>query len=327
MLTQTWIARTAKTFGSLAALLPLCLTLSACDDSPSNLALGTLERDRVALTATAAEVVVELPVREGTPVDAGTVLVRLDDTQQKAVVKQAEAEADAAKAALEKLENGARSEELAAARANVAGARASLVEAQQSFARTKDLQQRGTASKASYDSALATRNAAEATLKSAEEQLRELENGARPEDLASARANLAAAQAALASQQKVLSDLTVVASRDGILDSLPWNLGERVTQGSPLAILTAEGAPYARVYVPEPYRVRLKQGDTLMVSVDGLDQDLEGTLTWISSEPSFTPYYALNQSDRARLMYPAEVQLPDSASDLPSGVPAQVHMP
>ena len=28
-----------------------------------------------------------------------------------------------------------------------------------------------------------------------------------------------------------------VAARDGILDNLPWNLGERVTTGSPLAIL------------------------------------------------------------------------------------------
>jgi HlyD family secretion protein len=48
---------------------------------------------------------------------------------------------------------------------------------------------------------------------------------------------------------------------------------------------------------------------------------------WISSEPSFTPYYALNQSDRARLMYVAEIQLPDSAANLPNGVPAQVVLP
>lgn len=311
----------------LPSALALLLSLSGCDDAPSHVALGTLERDRVALTATAAEVVIELPVAEGQMVTKGTVLVKLDDTRQIAVVRQAEAQAAQARAALDKLRNGARPEELAAARARVAGARASLVETQQSFERTRDLQQRGTASKAAYDTALANRNAAEAALKSAEEQLRELENGARSEDLSAAAANLAAAEAAVASQQKVLADLTVVASRDGRLDSLPWNLGERVTQGSPLAILMADGAPFARVYVPEPARVRVKPGDQLTVHVDGLDRELTGTLRWISSEPSFTPYYALNQTERARLMYPAEVLLPDTEADLPSGMPAQVQLP
>jgi HlyD family secretion protein len=302
------------------------LFLTACQEDDSGLALGTLERDRVALTATAAEVVVDLPVPEGTDVKKGTVLVQLNDVQQQAAVNQARAKVAEAKANLEKMRNGARKEEIAAARAKAAGARASLVEAEQTFQRTKDLNQRGTASKASYDSAVANRNAAEANLQSAEEQLRQLVNGARPEDLKASEAALDAAKATLASQEKILADLTVTASRDGRLDSLPWNLGERVTMGSPVAILLAGAAPYARVYVPEPYRVKVHQGDKLMVRVDGLDSPIEGTVRWISSEPSFTPYYALNQEERARLMYQAEVQLPDSAANLPSGVPAQVEL-
>ncbi len=79
--------------------------------------------------------------------------------------------------------------------------------------------------------------------------------------------------------------------------------------------------------MPEPHRVQIKQGTKLQVRIDGLDKLIEGTVRWISSEPSFTPYYALNQTERARLMYVAEVQLPDSASDLPNGVPAQVLLP
>jgi HlyD family secretion protein len=34
-----------------------------------------------------------------------------------------------------------------------------------------------------------------------------------------------------------------VATRDGILDNLPWNLGERVTLGSPVAVVLAGLAP------------------------------------------------------------------------------------
>ena len=72
------------------------------------------------------------------------------------------------------------------------------------------------------------------------------------EDLTIAEAILATNIAVLASEQKKLSDLTITAKRDGILDNLPWNLGERVTAGSPVAIVLAGKAPFARVYIPEP---------------------------------------------------------------------------
>ncbi|MEP3046515.1 MAG: HlyD family efflux transporter periplasmic adaptor subunit [Roseibium sp.] len=305
----------------------ISVLLTACNSEDGNVALGALERDRVALTATANEVLVDLPVAQGTFVTKGTVLAKLDPTRQQAVVNQARAEVQKAKANLQKLENGAREEEIAKARATVAGAKAELVEAENNFKRFKDLTGRGTTSQAQLDSARAGRDAAEASLNSADQQLKELVTGTRPEDLDIAKAELAAATASLETQEKILADLTITASREGTLDNLPWNLGERVTIGSPVAVMLAGDAPYARVYVPEPHRVKINEGDTLQVRIDGLEAPIEGSVRWISSEPSFTPYYALNQSERARLMYVAEVQLPDSASDLPNGVPAQVVLP
>lgn len=304
----------------------IVLLLTACQDQ-NHQALGTLERDRISHTATAAEIVVELPLTEGSHVQQGQLLVRLDDTGQKSRVARAEAEVAAAEAELDKLRSGARQEELAAARANVAGAEASLVESEANYTRAKSLAQKKLTSEMSLDRERANRDSAEARWQNAREKLRELTNGSREEDLRRGEANLQAARATLALEQKTLADLTITATRDGVLDSLPWNLGERVTEGSPVAVVLSGKAPFARVHVPEPYRVKIKVGDTLAVAVDGLDQPVEGRVRWISSEPSFTPYYALNQEDRARLMYMAEVQLPDSAADLPSGLPAQVLLP
>ncbi|WP_420336214.1 HlyD family secretion protein [Roseibium sp.] len=304
-----------------------CFLLAGCFGEDGNMALGTLERDRVALTATANEILVDLPVAQGTFVEAGTILAQLDPTQQQAVVNQARAEVQKNKANLDKLINGSRPEEIAQARASVASARANLLNAEASFERYDDLTTRGTTSQAQLDSARASRDAAAASLDGARENLKELEIGSREEDIQIARAELAAAEANLQTQETILSDLTITASRNGVLDSLPWNLGERVTVGSPVAVMLAGSAPYARVYVPEPYRVKVKEGDSLQVRIDGLDNTIEGEVRWISSDPSFTPYYALNQSERARLMYVAEIQLPDSASDLPNGVPAQVVLP
>jgi len=300
-----------------------CIFLGACTADNSQEALGTLERDRIIHKATADEIITEQPIPEGTLVSAGSLLVQLDDRRQKAMVAKAVAEVARANAHLEELRNGAREEDVAAATARVSGARASLQEAQASYARAKQLVAQKLASQAALDSALAGRDGAEAALGSAQEQLLRLTNGTRPEQLTQAEATLQAAQAQLALEQHVLGELSVVATRDGYLDSLPWNVGERVTRGATLALLLAGSKPYARVYIPEPWRTRLAVGDTRQVKVDGMDKTYTGHLRWIATDPAFTPYYALNSSDRARLVYLAEFDL-DDADELPSGVPAQV---
>ena len=299
----------------------------SCENRPRNIALGTLERDRIAHAATINEVVVAQPVAQGSEVKKGELLVQLDDTLQKAQVSRAEAEVAQAEANFEKLRNGARVEEVAAAQAQVAQAKANLVESEAAYARARDLIEQEVISQSTLDQALASRDAGRASLQNAQEQLRILTNGTREEDLRAAEAYLDAANAVLASEKKMLADLTIRSTRDGILDSLPWNLGERVTSGSPVAIVLAGKAPFVRIYVPEPYRVKVKVGDQLTVHVDGLEKTLIGELRWISTEAAFTPYYALNQEERSRLMYLAEVQLPDSEARLPNGLPAQVELP
>jgi len=303
------------------------ILLTGCDNRNQHLALGTLERDRIAHTATVSEVVIALPVAPGTKVKKGTLLVKLDNTLQKAMVAKALAEVAQAKANLEKLRNGARKEEVAAARAKVAGSRAALVESEANYKRSVNLVKRKLVSRAELDKTRAVRDSRLASLQTTQEQLLKLTNGTREEDLRIAEAQLNATIAILSSEQKKLSNLSVTATRDGILDNLPWNVGERVTMGSPLAIVLAGKAPFARVYVPEPYRVKLKIGDKLIVHIDGLKKTIVGRLRWIATEPAFTPYYALNQQERARLMYLAEVQLPDDQAHLPNGVPAQVELP
>ena len=286
-----------------------------------------MEWDRITHTATASEILTELPVNQGTFVKKGTVLAKLDERQQSILVTRAEADVTRTKANLEKLRNGAREEEVASAQATVEGARATLLEAQQSYDRNKNLREKRMVGQADLDHALAKRDAAEANLTSAQEQLRVLTNGTREEDLRMAEAELTAAKAQRDLERKRLSDLTIVATRDGVLDNLPWNIGERVTVNSPVAILLADEAPFAQIYVPEPFRARIHIGNQLTVHIDGVDMPVAGQVRWISSEPAFTPYYALNQSERSRLVYLAEITLPATSSDLPAGIPVQVVMP
>ncbi|UTV29935.1 HlyD family secretion protein [Photobacterium atrarenae] len=303
------------------------LALLGCGEQVPSEALGTLERDRVTLTATSSEIVREQPIKEGEFVTQGQVLVKLDDKQQLAVLAKVKAEEAKAAAYLLRLTNGERPEDIAAAQASLVRAEATLREANSNYRRIARLVEQRLVSYSERDKAVAERDSAQADYQSARENLAKLTSGERPEDITQAKAALDAAQAEVVLQQQILDDLTVVATRDGVLDSLPYNVGERVSSGSIVAGIQADTVPYARVYVPEPYRVKLQAGDELTVHIDGLAQSYTGTLRWIATEPAFTPYFALNEQDRARLVYLAEVDLPQEAKSLPAGVPVQVEMP
>lgn len=305
------------------AITVVTLFLSSCSTDQVDEALGTLERDRVILKATASEIIIAQPIPEGTMVSAGSLLVQLDDRRQRAILARSEAEVARAQARLEELRNGARAESIAASVARVTGAEAAVLEAVSSYERAVRLVEQKLAAQAALDRALAGRDEAEASLDSAREELLLLTNGTRPEQLAQGAAVLQAAQAQLTLEQHNLSELSIVATRDAYLDSLPWNQGERVSLGTTLAVLLAGHKPYARVYVPEPWRARLKIGDKLPVKVDGVERPLMGELRWIATDPAFTPYFALNASDRARLVYLAEFDI-ENGEDLPTGLPAQV---
>ncbi|WP_075185925.1 HlyD family secretion protein [Teredinibacter haidensis] len=297
--------------------------LSACESDRPSSALGTVERDRIILKATASEIIIAQPIREGEFVERGQLLVELDDRRQQARVSKASAENVRAAAYWEALRNGARVEDIDAATAEVNGAQATLIVAEKNYQRTLELRRKNLSAQVSVDQALAQRDFAEAALDAASKHLLALTNGTRKEELDQAEAAFNATQAQLELEQYQLEELKIVATRDGYLDSLTWNTGERVLAGGRVGVLLVGEHAYARVYVPEPWRAKLAVGDQLSVNVDGVEKPFVGRLRWISSEPAFTPYYALNERDRTRLVYLAEVEL-DGSDGLALGVPAEV---
>lgn len=311
-----------------SCLFTVCFTvLPGCSRDSSTLVLGTLERDRIVLTATASEIIVEVLAKEGTRISAGEPVLRLDDQKQQTAVASALAELQRAEAYLAELNSGARPEEIAAARSLAASQKALYIEAQKQYERTRVLVERRILTEADLDSALAKQNSLFANLQNARDKLQLLLKGTRIETLEQAEAALAKASASLQLEQKKLQELTIHATRDGWLDSLPRHHGERVSAGTPLAILLADEAPYARVYIPEPVRVQVKAGDRFDIHIDGVEHTFSGTVRRVSLDPAFSPHYALNEKERTQLVYLAEVQLPPSAVKLPSGIPVQMELP
>jgi HlyD family secretion protein len=261
-------------------------------------------------------------------VAAHQLILRLDPSLHEARLAQARANRDRAEQRFAELVRGPRRERILEARARVEGARENLATLRREYDRMQALIDRRLASPSQLDQAHARRELASAELDSAEAALAELLEGTTSEELGQARAVHEEAAAALEALEISTRRLEVRAPRDGQVEVLPYELGERPAQGATVAVILAGSAPYARIYVPEAIRSRVTPGLEARILIDGAPRTYAGTVRFVAAEASFTPYFALTQRDRGRLSYVAEVTLTEpAAASLPTGVPVEVDFP
>jgi HlyD family secretion protein len=303
------------------------LLLAACDNSDNlNIVVGELASDRIELIAEVNEPILEILVAEGEQVTAGQLILRQDDTRASARLREAEAAVGQAQARLDELVRGPRQEQIAQARANLAGANRDLEFRRTAFRRAKDLLEKELASPQTRDRAKAELDAAEANLALRRAQLQELLAGTTVEELAQAEQSLQQAQARRDSASLDVERHRLVAPVDGIFDSRLFEPGERPPAGQPVAVMLGGSQPYARIYVPERLRARVRPGTDARIAVDGTGAPLTGQVRWVAHEAAFTPYFALTERDRGRLTYLAKVDIEEQRERLPDGVPVEVEL-
>jgi len=136
-------------------------------------------------------------VEKGDRVQEGQVLVRLEDSEFRAQVNQAQANLAASQARLDRLKTGSRPEEKLKDKAAVLQAEANLKNAEAEYERAESLYKSGVASKSEYDRALAARDTAAALVQSARQSSAMTDIGPRKEDISAAEAEVRQMKAAL----------------------------------------------------------------------------------------------------------------------------------
>lgn len=315
---------------TLSAAIALCLAAGCGRESDRNVVLmvGTVERDRLEMLAPASEILIEQPVVEGGKVAAGAVVARLDDSRLKQEVASLKSARDAEKARLDLLETGYRTEEIAQARAAYQATVARVEIATLDLQRAQQLVTAAVETQSLLDSARAAHAEAFANKQKAAENLRLFEAGPRGEEIRAQRATFEAADARMREAQVRLDQLTIKAPRDCQVDVLAFRVGERVPAGASVATLLDLTKPYARVFVPERARVSVTPGREGVAKVDGVAREFRVRVRTVSSDATFTPFYALTDRERGRLSFAAKMDLTEpEARALPVGVPLTVRIP
>ncbi len=307
----------------------LVLLLSGCEaplsETPS---LGTLERDRIELTADTNEPIRAILVREGDRVSTGQALIEQYTDRVEAALARARAEESAALAALAEAEKGPRAQAISQGRARLVAARSAAETARHELERQKSLVERNFSTESTVDILQGRHDEAVARVDEAEAALDELLEGTRNEKIDQARSRYAAASATVRDLSITQERATVSSPVDGIIEALPYELGERPQPGATVVTVLADTPVYARVHIPEILRTRVKPGTAAEVHVDSFATPFVARVRWVAADASFTPYYALSQHDRTRLSFLAEVDLEDkAASELPIGIPVEVVFP
>jgi HlyD family secretion protein len=170
-------------------------------------------------------------VDEGNAVKKGEVLVRLEDTEYRAQVEQAQGNLANLEAKLLELEHGSRPQEIIQAQANLLQVQADLTNSSLSFERTNALYRDGIISRQDFDTAQYNYKNLQAKVNSLKEAYDLVEKGPRQEEIDAMKGQVEQALGLLAYDDDEESNTVIRSPIDGRVLERAVEQGEYVTNG------------------------------------------------------------------------------------------------
>jgi len=284
---------------------------------------GNVDIREVSLGFRVSGKVASMRYEEGDLVKTGEVLAQLDDEPYQRAVEQASAQVESAKAHLNLLQAGYRSEEIAQARAQTKEREATASNAERLLKRQDELLITKAVSTQDRDDAEARYREADARWKSAKEQLALMEAGYRKEDIAQAKADLSRAEAALEIAQLQAQDTILKAPTNGVILTRAQEPGTILASGTPIYTLSLKQPIWIRAYVEEPQRIHT--GLKVEVHTDNRPgKPYKGVVGFISPRAEFTPKSVETSELRTSLVYRIRITVENPDDDLRQGMPVSV---
>jgi HlyD family secretion protein len=310
------------------AALVVYRTTFASQDDQSILASGTVEATQADLGFQASGRLDRLNAREGDAVAAGRELASLEHTELDAQRAIAQGQVDAAQAVLAELVAGARTEEIARARATLAVAIAKRDAADRDVVRLSGLAEQSLISRQAFDHQKTELGVAQGEVDAAQQDLRLLETGTRHERIAAQRAILVQSIATVQRIDAMLGQMVLHAPFDGMVTVRHREPGEALSPGQPVLTVRNLADRWVRIYVPGDEVGRITLGERAEITADAYqNRHYAGTVSYIASVAEFTPRNVQTTKDRVQLVYEVRVRIAgDSAIDLKPGLPADVRL-
>ncbi|MFZ5618135.1 MAG: HlyD family secretion protein, partial [Pseudomonadota bacterium] len=206
---------------------------------------------------------------------------------------------------------GARAADDGAMAKQIAEAEAALTLAEQTFRRSKELVRDGAVSKEKYDIDLAAMNSAKARLDRVRAERAAM---LREWDSMNAAARLA---------ERRVTDLETLAPQAGTIERVYRRPGEIAAIGDPVVALLPPENYKLKFFIPEPKLATLQIGGEISFSCDGCEGKRMAAISYIASEPQYTPPVIYSIKEREKLVFLVEARLENPAGLRP-GLPVTI---
>ena len=322
--------------GSLCCIVLLsCAVLTGCrwpwqtaTDSTQLTLPGTIEAREIDLAFQVSGRIDNLAVDEGYAVRTGQLVASLNSRDYELALQNAQAQADAARAALAALQAGTRPQEIRVAEAQLVSAKADLNFARSEVRRVSELVPKNLATHQQLDQVRMQLDVAQAKVDQQAQTLALLREGPRKEDIDRASAEYQARQAALATARQQLAYTRLTSPTDGVVAVRLADPGEVVASGQAVLRIAELARPWVRAYLNETDLSKVKLGQTAEVRADGLPNKVfAGHFSFISPKAEFTPKTVETRALRVDLVYRIKVDVENPDSLLKLGMPVDVTLP
>jgi HlyD family secretion protein len=294
---------------------------------PTTLLYGNVEIRQVDVAFNSEGTITSMLKHEGDRVKTGEVIAALDDATYRNLVELTQARRDAAQAALTKLLNGSRPEDIEQARAAVANAKASVANAQVTFLRQQALVATSAVSRQAFDDAQRMLDSAVAQYSQNSAALAESVNGPRVEDIDTARAQLRAADSTQALATTALARAQLKAPSDGVVMTRVTEPGTVVVPGSVVYSIALTSEVWVRAFVPETLLARAVPDAQVRVLIDGRpDHPYAGRIGYVSPSAEFTPKTVETPELRTQLVYRIRIRITDADDAIRQGQPVTIDL-
>jgi HlyD family secretion protein len=267
----------------------------------------------------------KLAVSRGDQVKKGDPLFTLENATEKAARDEASRRLAQAQANLEDIRKGKRPTEIASLEAQVAQAKSALELSRKTLARQQELTSGGAGSIDDLDRARSTNDQNEQRLAQLEADLKTARLGARADQISSAEAEAHAREAVLEKTEWDLAQKAQKATRKGLIFDTLYREGEWVAAGKPVVAILPPTNIKVRAFIPQTRIGRIHQGDSMKITVDGVDSAFIGKVSCISPQAEYTPPVIYSKENREKLVFMVEITFdPASAAKLHPGQPVDV---
>ena len=258
---------------------------------------GVTQAKTVDVAAKVTGRVETLPVHEGDTVSAGQLLMTLDIPEVEAKLKEVEALKSAASARQSLVDEGARPQEIRAAKAQMQRAQAGQELAQKTFNRVHALYREGLISKQKHDEALAQKKSADELLAAAKEQYDIALTGARTQEKQAATALTAQATGGVEQVQSLVKEKNVTSPIASEISRIYVEIGEVAAAGLPLATLVDLSDQWAVFNIREDDMPKITKGAVLSAEIPALNaKNVQFKVYFINPRGDYATWRATRQS-------------------------------